>query len=140
MFSLPSQACWKLERHYCRGWEVSSSMHLSHRKVTLSPLHLHQGDAQIMAPRQAAVQQRRNLYMPCSVCTAYSVLRESLLGKSKATCKLRAKSSQHECRSQAQNEGREPGVILHRVGGWRPARKLSLNNPTKSGAKTHYSC
>lgn len=133
MFSLPSQACWKLERHYCRGWEVSSSMHLSHGKVTLSPLHLHQGDAQIMAPRQAAVQQCRNLYMPCSVCTAYSVLRESLLGKSKATCKLRAKSSQHECRSQAQNEGREPGVILHRELGVEASQKALTKQSNKVG-------
>lgn len=39
--SLPSQACWKLER-LRRGWELSSSRHLSHRKVTLSSLHLHQ--------------------------------------------------------------------------------------------------
>lgn len=40
-FSLLSQACWKLERH-CRGWELSSSMNLSHGRVTVSPLHLHQ--------------------------------------------------------------------------------------------------
>lgn len=57
--------------------------------------------------------------MRCFLCPGPTL--QSLLGleenyagqKSKATCKLRAKSSQRERRSQAQKVAREPGETLH---------------------------